>query len=56
MEEKLLSVSQTAEKLGVKNGSIYKFIREGQLQCFRFGRCIRISRGDLSTFASRCRG
>ena len=50
-----LSSPQAAEKLGVSLRTLYKFINDGLLSGYRFGRVIRVRRGDVDLFLERIR-
>ena len=41
--------------LGVQSRTLYRFIDEGRLPAYRFGRVIRVMRSDLETFVVSCR-
>jgi len=46
--EKLLTVKELAERLGLAPGSIYHWLSEGRLPCVRFSpRCLRFREKDL---------
>jgi len=46
----LLTVTQTAEHLGVSNKTVRRWIAEGDLPIHRLGRSIRITERDLLDF------
>lgn len=49
-----LSTKEASNRLGVTLRSLYRFIDEGQLNAYRFGRVIRLMEGDVEEFiASR---
>jgi excisionase family DNA binding protein len=49
-----LSTKEAATRLGVTLRSLYRFIDEGELTAYRFGRVIRLMESDLDDFiASR---
>jgi excisionase family DNA binding protein len=50
-----LGTSEACERLGVNLRTLYRFIDEGQLLAYRFGRVIRIKEEDLADFVERCR-
>jgi excisionase family DNA binding protein len=50
-----LGTSEACEQLGVNLRTLYRFIDEGQLLAYRFGRVIRIKEEDLADFVERCR-
>jgi excisionase family DNA binding protein len=45
-----LSTKEAAARLGVTLRSLYRFIDEGALTAYRFGRVIRLMEGDLEGF------
>ena len=49
-----LGTKEAAARLGVTLRSLYRFIDEGELTAYRFGRVIRLMESDLDAFiASR---
>lgn len=50
-----MSTSEVAELLGVQSRTLYRFIDEGRLPAYRFGRVIRVMRDDVRTFLQSCR-
>jgi excisionase family DNA binding protein len=50
-----LSSPQAAEELGVSARTLYKFINDGMLPGYRFGRVIRVRRSDVEIFLERIR-
>jgi excisionase family DNA binding protein len=44
-----------AEHLGVGTRTLYKFIDEGKLPGYKFGRVIRLKRSDVDAFLESCR-
>lgn len=50
-----LSTATAAEMLGVQSRTLYRFIDEGRLPAYRFGRVIRVMRADLEQFVVSCR-
>ena len=50
-----LSSAEAAELLGVGTRTLYRFIDEGRLPAYRFGRVIRLQRSDVESFVSSCR-
>jgi excisionase family DNA binding protein len=50
-----LSTATAAEMLGVQSRTLYRFIDEGRLPAYRFGRVIRVMRTDLEQFVVSCR-
>jgi excisionase family DNA binding protein len=50
-----LSTAEAANRLGITPRTLYRFIDEGQLAAYRFGRVIRLKTGDVDTFIEACR-
>ncbi len=50
-----LSTAEAAERLGLTPRTLYRFIDEGQLPAYRFGRVIRLQRGEVDAFIERSR-
>lgn len=50
-----LGTTAAAKYLGITTRTLYRFIDEGQLTAYRFGRVIRMKRGDLDSFITSCR-
>ncbi len=50
-----LSTNAAARHLGVTTRTLYRFIDEGQIPAYRFGRVIRLQRPDVEAFIERCR-
>jgi excisionase family DNA binding protein len=50
-----LSTAEAAHRLGITPRTLYRFIDEGQLPAFRFGRVIRLKTGDVDVFIEACR-
>lgn len=48
-------VSAAAERIGVTPRTLYRFIDEGQLPAFKFGRVIRLKKADVDTYIESCR-
>jgi excisionase family DNA binding protein len=55
MEIGWLSTAQAAKKLGITPRTLYRFIDEGQLPAYRFGRVIRLKEDEVETFIEACR-
>ncbi|MHB1487382.1 MAG: helix-turn-helix domain-containing protein [Acidimicrobiales bacterium] len=57
MEESIqwMSTHQACEHLGVTLRTLYRFIDEGQLPAYKFGRVIRIKETDVTKFIADCR-
>lgn len=50
-----LSTAEAAKELGITPRTLYRFIDEGQLPAYRFGRVIRLKADDLDTFIEASR-
>jgi len=50
-----MSTKEAAEHLGVTLRSLYRFIDEGALSAFKFGRVIRLKADDVDAFIENCR-
>ncbi|MDE3087202.1 MAG: helix-turn-helix domain-containing protein [Acidobacteriota bacterium] len=50
-----MSTKEAAEHLGVTLRSLYRFIDEGSLAAYKFGRVIRLKAGDVEQFIESCR-
>lgn len=50
-----LSTAETAKRLGVTPRTLYRFIDEGQLAAYRFGRVIRLKAHEVDEFIEACR-
>jgi len=50
-----MSTKDAAEHLGVTLRSLYRFIDEGSLPAFKFGRVIRLKADDVDVFIETCR-
>jgi len=50
-----MSTREAAEHLGVTLRSLYRFIDEGSLPAFKFGRVIRLKAEDVDAFIEACR-
>lgn len=50
-----LNTAETARRLGVTPRTLYRFIDEGQLPAYRFGRVIRLKEDEVAEFIERCR-
>lgn len=45
-----MSTREASERLGVTLRTLYRFIDEGQLTAYKFGRVIRIKEDDVESF------
>lgn len=50
-----LSTAEAAKRLGVTPRTLYRFIDEGQLPAYRFGRVIRLKQSEVDAFIDACR-
>lgn len=50
-----LNTAETARRLGVTPRTLYRFIDEGQLPAYRFGRVIRLKESEVEQFIENCR-
>src|SRR3954454_19451065 len=50
-----LSTAEAANRLGITPRTLYRFIDEGQLAAYRFGRVIRLKTTDVDLFIDACR-
>jgi excisionase family DNA binding protein len=50
-----LSTKEAAERLGVTLRSLYRFIDEGDLVAYKFGRVIRLQQADVDRFIEASR-
>jgi len=50
-----LSTSEAALRLGITARTLYRFIDEGQLPAYRFGRVIRLQQREVDEFIERSR-
>jgi excisionase family DNA binding protein len=54
-EIRWLSTNDAAARLGVSLRTLYKFIDEGQLPAYKFGRVIRLQQHEVDGFISGAR-
>lgn len=50
-----LSTRDGSKRLGVTLRTLYRFIDEGQLPAYKFGRVIRLKEGDIDAFIEQAR-
>jgi excisionase family DNA binding protein len=50
-----LSTADAAERLGITARTLYRFIDEGQLPAYRFGRVVRLQQHEVDAFIQRSR-
>ncbi len=54
-EIRWLSTAEAAKRLGITPRTLYRFIDEGQLAAYRFGRVIRLKEDEVDVFIDKCR-
>jgi len=50
-----LSTAEAAKRLGITPRTLYRFMNEGQLAGYRFGRVIRLKATDIDEFIEQSR-
>jgi len=50
-----LSSGAAAKRLGVTTRTLYRFVDDGDLPAYRFGRVIRLKAADVETYIEACR-
>jgi excisionase family DNA binding protein len=50
-----MSTAEAARRLGITPRTLYRFIDEGQLPAYRFGRVIRLKAAEVDSFIESCR-
>ena len=50
-----MSTEAASTYIGVTPRTLYRFIDEGQLQAYRFGRVIRLRVSEVEAYIERCR-
>ena len=50
-----LSTAEAANRLGITPRTLYRFIDEGQVPAYRFGRVIRLKAHEVDAFIEACR-
>ncbi len=50
-----LNTAETARRLGITPRTLYRFIDDGQLPAYRFGRVIRLKEVEVDAFIDACR-
>lgn len=50
-----LSTQESAERLGVTLRTLYRFVDEGQIAAYKFGRVIRLKESDVEAFIEGAR-
>jgi excisionase family DNA binding protein len=54
-EVRWLSTAEAARRLGITARTLYRFIDEGQVPAYRFGRVIRLKEAEVDAFIEACR-
>ena len=54
-EIRWLSTAESARRLGITPRTLYRFIDEGHLPAYRFGRVIRLKEDEVESFIEACR-
>lgn len=54
-EHEWLSTPAAARRLGITPRTLYRFIDEGNLEAYRFGRVIRLKQEDVDAYIERCK-
>ncbi len=50
-----VTTEEIAAELGVSRQAVYKWVNEGKLEAFRFGRAVRIPRSSFKRFVEASR-
>jgi excisionase family DNA binding protein len=50
-----LSSKETARRLGITPRTLYRFIEDGKIPAYRFGRVIRLKESEVAAFIESCR-
>lgn len=50
-----LSTAAAARRLGITARTLYRFIDEGDLPAYRFGRVIRLKQDDVDAYIETCK-
>jgi len=50
-----LSTKEAAQRMGVTLRSLYRFVDEGGLAAYKFGRVIRLKEDDVDRYIESCR-
>ncbi len=50
-----MSTADAAKRLGITPRTLYRFIDEGQLPAYRFGRVIRLKQLEVDSFIETCK-
>jgi excisionase family DNA binding protein len=55
VDERYLTLPELAERLQVSRRTVYRWIKDGSLSAYQFGREYRITESDLKDFLGRRR-
>jgi excisionase family DNA binding protein len=50
-----LSTAEAARRLGITARTLYRFIDQGDIPAYRFGRVIRLKADEVDAFIASCR-
>lgn len=50
-----LNTDEAARRLGITTRTLYRFMDQGRLPAYRFGRVFRLKMADIETFIENCR-
>jgi excisionase family DNA binding protein len=50
-----LSTAEAAKRLGITPRTLYRFIDQGDIPAYRFGRVIRLKGNEVDSFIDSCR-
>ena len=50
-----LSTAEAAKRLGITPRTLYRFIDQGDIPAYRFGRVIRLKEDEVDSFIENCR-
>ncbi|MEY2454083.1 MAG: hypothetical protein QOD92_3657 [Acidimicrobiaceae bacterium] len=50
-----LSTAEAAKRLGITPRTLYRFIDQGDIPAYRFGRVIRLKADEVDTFIESCK-
>ena len=54
-EIRWLSTADAAKRIGITPRTLYRFIDNGELPAYRFGRVIRLKESEVDAFIESCR-
>lgn len=54
-EIRWLSTAEAAKRLGITARTLYRFIDQGDIPAYRFGRVIRLKADEVDSFIDSCR-